>query len=99
MHMQLQMPFLDIKHSHTAETEPGVTSLEALLSLSFGERQNEKTNKQTKTLIALLWLHAGWKWGRNCKHSGGSFSKILQEICVGIKGLKLSEVNGKIEND
>lgn len=48
-------------------------------------------------LIAVLWMHAGWKQGRNRKHSGGSRSKILQEICVGVGGLKPSGVNGKIQ--
>lgn len=80
---------------------PRETSAKILSSLSFREGGSRK--KPTKMphssagLIAVLWMHAGWKQGRNRKHLGGSRSKILQEICVGVGGLKPSGVNGKIQ--
>lgn len=80
-------------------------SMESKNSLEpFIWRRTERKEKITQPhsftgLISVLWMHTGWKWGRNHKHSCRSCSKIQQEICVGIKGLKLSEVNGKIETN
>lgn len=103
MHMLLQMSLLEIKHFHPGENE--IHREQSMNSFEpFIWRRTERKEKITQPysftgLIAALWMHTGWKWGRNHKHSCRSCSKIRQEICVGIKGLKLSEVNGKIETD
>lgn len=100
MHMWLQMSLLEIKHSHQAVTEPQGdqhrNSLELLIwrRRKWGKKKPRPTTKMPHSfagLIAVLWMHTGWKRGRNCKYSGGSRSKILQEICVGVGGLKLME--------